>query len=251
MPELLQHVLESLLRSNNNEPQQVKDHIPNISGSHFIVLDKAAPVSLLAHLRSHHAPHTLLSINEYLNLSQKRKILREPSHYKEPNGLIITQTVAANNQMALASLLSCAFINIPLILYTTQPTLTEAVSFIRVGIIDYWSESSEFSAIRASLTDLLITDRKRKYNRELFQEIRYRIETLTKREEQVIDLLLSTKEEMTNKKIGKYLELSPRTIEDYRANAMEKLAIDTKNELVLVWLISQQLKLPLRIDNIN
>ncbi|MDB0064201.1 LuxR C-terminal-related transcriptional regulator [Gammaproteobacteria bacterium] len=53
-------------------------------------------------------------------------------------------------------------------------------------------------------------------------------------------------EEMTNKKIATHLKLSPRTIEDYRANAMEKLAINTKCELALVWFVSQQLKLPLQ-----
>ena len=159
--------------------------------------------------------------------------------------MIITQTVAENNQIALASLLSCSFLNIPVIIYTNHPTVTKVVSFIRNGITDYWSESSECSAIKASLEHLLLVGRKRKYNRDLFLEMRRRIKTLTKREKQVIDLLLSTREEMTNKKIASYLKLSPRTIEDYRAKAMEKLAIDTKNELALVWLISQQLELQL------
>jgi len=81
--------------------------------------------------------------------------------------------------------------------------------------------------------------------------MQHRIETLTHREEQVIDLLLSTKEEMTNKKIANHLNLSPRTIEDYRSTAMEKLAIKTKNKLALVWLISQHLKLLLRTNQAN
>ena len=63
--------------------------------------------------------------------------------------------------------------------------------------------------------------------------MQHQIETLTHREEQVIDLLLSTKEEMTNKKIANHLNLSPRTIEDYRSTAMEKLAIKTKKKLAL------------------
>jgi len=137
------------------------------------------------------------------------------------------------------------------IIYTNQPTLIEAISFIRDGLIDYWSETSEFNDIEASLKKLLLTSKKRKYNRDLFLEIRRRIITLTTREEQVIDLLLSTKKEMTNKEIAKHLKLSPRTIEDDRANAMEKLAINTKNELVLIWLISQQLKLPSHSNQVN
>ena len=138
-----------------------------------------------------------------------------------------------------------------MIIYANQPTLIEAISFIRDGLIDYWSETSEFNDIEASLKKLLLISKKRKYNRDLFLEIRRRIITLTTREKQVIDLLLSTKKEMTNKEIAKHLKLSPRTIEDYRANAMEKLAINTKNELILIWLISQQLKLPLHSNQVN
>lgn len=246
MPELLKHVLKSLLENNDYLTSPAKNHAPNISTVSLIVLDRAAPQSLISHLNSHHAPHTLLNIDEYLNLSQSQESLLKPIHYKEPSGLIITQTVAEDNQIALASLLSCSFLNIPVIIYTNQPTVTEIVSFIRDRIIDYWSESSECSAIKASLEHLLFIGRKRKYNRDLFLEMQRRIKTLTKREEQVINLLLSTKEEMTNKKIATHLKLSPRTIEDYRANAMEKLAINTKCELALVWFVSQQLKLPLQ-----
>jgi len=251
MPEILHHVLKSLLETNDNLTQKAKSYTPNTSTINFIILDRTAPRSLIAHLDSHNTSHTLLSIDEYLDLSQNQENLRNPTHYKEPNGLIITQKVAENNHIELTSLLSCAFINIPVIIYTNQPTLIEAISFICDGLIDYWSETSEFNDIEASLKKLLLTSKKRKYNRDLFLEIRRWIITLTTREEQVIDLLLSTKKEMTNKEIAKHLKLSPRTIEDYRANAMEKLAINTKNELVLIWLISQQLKLPLHSNQVN
>ena len=241
MPELLKHILESLL-NNDYSTLSAKNHVPKDSTAYFIILDRAAPKSLTSHLKNHNAPYTLLNIDEYLNSSQNQKDQRKPIHYKEPSGLIITQKVAEDNQIALASLLSCSFLNIPVIVYTNQPTVTEIVSFIRSGVIDYWSKSSEYSAIQVSIENLLLISRKRKYNRDLILEMQRRIKTLTKREEQVINVLLSTEEEMTNKKIASYLKLSPRTIEDYRAKAMTKLAINTKNELALVWLISQQLE---------
>jgi len=137
MPELLKHVLKSLLENNDYLTSPAKNHAPNISTVSLIVLDRAAPQSLISHLNSHHAPHTLLNIDEYLNLSQSQESLLKPIHYKEPSGLIIMQTVAEDNQIALASLLSCSFLNIPVIIYTNQPTVTEIVSFIRDGIIDY------------------------------------------------------------------------------------------------------------------
>ena len=241
MLNLLEYVLVNL-RLNKNILIPEDNYAPNILKSNLLVLDKAAPASLLSLLSSHHIPFSQMDIDDYISLSTNKDITRDIRRYKEPNGIIITQKIAQDNSVALASLLSCGIINIPIIIYTCRPKLSEALEFIRGGIIDYWSEYSESSVITSSLENLLLIDRKRKFIRELFIEIRYRIGTLTKREAQVIDLLFSTDEDMTNKKIAHQLKLSPRTVEGYRATAMEKLAIDTKNELVLIWMISQQLK---------
>ena len=251
MPELLQHLLESLLEEKENIAPQTDSYATSISTINFIILDRLAPPPLLTHLHKQNTPYTLLSISEYLHIFRDQENLDKKTHHRKPNAVILTQKVAEDNHQALTSLLACTFINVPVILYTNKPTLAEAVNFIRAGIVDYWSEYSEFSAIKTSIRHVLLTDRKRKYNRKLFLEMQHRIETLTHREEQVIDLLLSTKEEMTNKKIANHLNLSPRTIEDYRSTAMEKLAIKTKNKLALVWLISQHLKLLLCTNQAN
>ena len=243
MPDLLQHVLDNLYKKDSGAQTDLKQYTPHISTSTIAILDKSAPKSLLKQLTSHNAPHTTLSLDEHLKLSNVQEKLNELATRKEPNGLIITQSVAENNRLALKSLLSHSHINTPVIIYAKHPEINKAIQYMRTGILDYWSESSEFNMIKSSLENLLLTDRKRKLKRTLILDIQQRIHTLTNREKQVIGLLLSTKEEMTNKKIAGYLKLSPRTIEDYRANAMEKLAITTKHELILMWLVAHHLEI--------
>src|SRR5246127_1534847 len=54
---------------------------------------------------------------------------------------------------------------------------------------------------------------------------------LTARERSVLKLIA---EGRTNRQVGQYLNLSPKTIEKYRASVMHKLAIENLTELVLV-----------------
>jgi DNA-binding CsgD family transcriptional regulator len=53
---------------------------------------------------------------------------------------------------------------------------------------------------------------------------------LTARERSVLKLVA---EGRTNRQVGQYLNLSPKTIEKYRANLMQKLAITNLTGLVL------------------
>ncbi|RDJ97745.1 response regulator [Paraburkholderia lacunae] len=56
-------------------------------------------------------------------------------------------------------------------------------------------------------------------------------DVLTARERSVLKLIA---EGRTNRQVGQYLNLSPKTIEKYRASVMHKLAIENLTELVLV-----------------
>ena len=61
------------------------------------------------------------------------------------------------------------------------------------------------------------------------QEIRQRLQSLSERERQVLDGLVAGK---ANKVIAFDLDISPRTVEIYRANAMTKMQARSLSELV-------------------
>jgi RNA polymerase sigma factor (sigma-70 family) len=59
--------------------------------------------------------------------------------------------------------------------------------------------------------------------------IRERLETLTPREREVLDLMVKGKQ---NKAVAQDLGVSPRTVEIHRARVMEKMAVQSVAELV-------------------
>ncbi|AWN15820.1 response regulator transcription factor [Salinisphaera sp. LB1] len=61
------------------------------------------------------------------------------------------------------------------------------------------------------------------------EELIEAFDSLSPREQQVLDLLLRG---FLNKEIAHHLELSPRTIEDYRASLKRKMGARTSAELV-------------------
>ena len=65
-----------------------------------------------------------------------------------------------------------------------------------------------------------------------------RVETLTAREKEVIDLVLEGK---VNKVIAKELDISDRTVEIHRSHAMEKLGAKSVAELVKIMLSGENL----------
>ncbi len=62
-----------------------------------------------------------------------------------------------------------------------------------------------------------------------------RIESLTARERQVLDLIM---EGASNKVIASSLDISPRTVEIYRANVMSKMRADSLSDLIRMTLSS-------------
>ena len=62
-----------------------------------------------------------------------------------------------------------------------------------------------------------------------------RIESLTARERQVLDLIM---EGASNKVVASTLSISPRTVEIYRANVMSKMRADSLSELIRMTLSS-------------
>jgi len=60
---------------------------------------------------------------------------------------------------------------------------------------------------------------------------------LTKREKQVAEYLVYGKGETTNKIIAKKLNISHRTVEEYRATVMKKMGAKSLNELIVTIIV--------------
>jgi two-component system response regulator FixJ len=122
---------------------------------------------------------------------------------------------------------------LPVIVITGHGEVDQAVEAMKAGARDFIEKPYDgqqiLRAVRGCLEELdAAVDAHA--SRQLVQ---MRLKGLTPRERQVLDLLLRG---ASNKAIARGLEISPRTVEIYRANVMTKMRADSLSQLVRVTL---------------
>ncbi len=117
----------------------------------------------------------------------------------------------------------------PVIVMTGHADVPLAIEAVRAGVKDFIEKPFDDEALLASVRAAL-ADRAGTAEREGQEaEVRERIASLSTRERQVLDGLVAGH---ANKVIAYDLEISPRTVEVYRANVMTKMQARSLSELV-------------------
>jgi two-component system response regulator FixJ len=124
---------------------------------------------------------------------------------------------------------------LPVIVITGHADVTVAVQAMKAGAAEFIQKPFESEQIlrlvRACLEE---NDEAHDASAGRMRVLR-RIESLTARERQVLDLIM---EGASNKLIATSLAISPRTVEIYRANVMSKMRADSLSELIRMTLSS-------------
>jgi two-component system response regulator FixJ len=118
---------------------------------------------------------------------------------------------------------------LPVIVITGHADVTIAVQAMKSGATEFIQKPFESELILRLVRGCLeenddAVDEHAKRNRVL-----RRIESLTTRERQVLDLIMDG---ASNKVIASSLSISPRTVEIYRANVMSKMRADSLSDLI-------------------
>jgi two-component system response regulator FixJ len=124
---------------------------------------------------------------------------------------------------------------LPVIVITGHADVTVAVQAMKSGAADFVQKPYESELILRLVRGCLednddAVDASAKRDR-----VRRRIESLTARERQVLDLIMQG---ASNKMVAANLSISPRTVEIYRANVMSKMRVDSLSELIRLTLSS-------------
>jgi two-component system response regulator FixJ len=120
--------------------------------------------------------------------------------------------------------LTAAGIHVPVIVMTGHADVPLAVRAMKAGAVDFIEKPFGDEAILASIEGAL----KRK-PRVVDQALVERLESLTPREREVLELLVIGH---PNKVIAHRLDISPRTVEIHRAHVMDKMKARSLPELV-------------------
>ncbi len=124
---------------------------------------------------------------------------------------------------------------LPVIVITGHGDIPLAVEAMKIGAVDFFEKPFDDDAFLAAVHFALEQNAKGAKREAGRAEITSRMAGLSVRERQVLDGLVAGH---ANKIIAFNLEISPRTVEIYRANVMTKMRAKSLSELVRMALIA-------------
>jgi two-component system response regulator FixJ len=129
-------------------------------------------------------------------------------------------------------------ISVPVIVITGHGDIALAVEAMKMGAADFFEKPFDDALLVASVRAALRQREDQTKRGAERAEIEHRISTLSHREKDVLAGLI---EGRANKQIAFDLGISPRTVEIYRANLMNKMHADSLSDLVRMALIAEML----------
>ena len=127
---------------------------------------------------------------------------------------------------------------LPIIMVTGYGDVPMAVRAMRNGAVDFIEKPFSDQHLIDRVQEAIARDRLRRTERKGRESVARRVSTLSAREREVLDLVVTGK---ANKVIANDLGLSPKTIEVHRARLMKKLNVSSVAELVRLSLEHKQL----------
>jgi two-component system response regulator FixJ len=117
----------------------------------------------------------------------------------------------------------------PVVIMTGHGEVPLAVEAMKLGAVDFLEKPFDDDLLIAMVDSGLKRAEPEARNEAATREIAERVATLSPRERQVMDGLVAG---LSNKAIARGYDISPRTIEVYRANVMTKMQAGSLSELV-------------------
>ncbi len=139
------------------------------------------------------------------------------------------------NALELQKILQDRHCNLPIVILTGAADLQTAVVAIKAGAVDFLEKPFDGRALVESVRHAFELDGIFRQNRRRLAERDARLARLTRREREVMDLMLDGK---TSRAIASQMGLSVRTVEGYRAAVMKKM--QAGNLLKLFHLVSME-----------
>ncbi|WP_284876986.1 response regulator [Brevundimonas sp. MEB006b] len=119
----------------------------------------------------------------------------------------------------------------PVIVITGHGEVTLAVQLMKAGVVDFVEKPFDPQRMLDAVSSCLASLTSLEAERIAREDAKARLDTLTPRERQVFDALIDG---CSNKEIAQRLEISPRTVEIFRAKVMTKMHAANLSTLVRI-----------------
>lgn len=152
------------------------------------------------------------------------------NHYKgDPGCMLLDIRMPEINGLALQQIMLDREIRLPIIVLSGHGDIPMAVTAMKNGAIDFLEKPFDdevlIPLVRTALqqADIIIAGQQR------LEQIRKRYATLSRREREVMALVVSGK---ANREIAEELGISPKTVEVHRSRVMSKMQAENLPDLV-------------------
>jgi len=126
-------------------------------------------------------------------------------------------------------------IPLPIILMSAFGDVKTVKTALQNGAVDFLEKPLVTTELSKSIFAALKIDKSQQQERQAEQLVKARLDCLTSRERQILDLLMSGE---TNSHIADALHISLRTVETHRNHIIKKMHADSFQELLRILLLS-------------
>lgn len=147
----------------------------------------------------------------------------------EPGCIVTDIRMPGMSGLDLVRKLKALGVAAPVIVLTGHADVALAVEAMKAGVVEFLEKPFRDDALLAAIEAALCSADQDQRAQEEQADIQRRAAALTPRERDVFDAIVAGD---SNKAAALKLGISPRTVEIYRANAMEKMGAKSLSELV-------------------
>jgi FixJ family two-component response regulator len=146
--------------------------------------------------------------------------------------LVLDVRLPGMSGIELQGKLAEAGLPIPIIVMTAHGDIPMVRKTMKAGAVEFLTKPFQDEELLMAIEHAFALDREQRIARGLESSILARLETLSPRERQVMELVTTG---MMNKQIASRLHLSLVTVKLYRGQVMEKMQADSLADLVKMW----------------
>ncbi|MEW5788370.1 MAG: response regulator [Pseudomonadota bacterium] len=147
--------------------------------------------------------------------------------------LLLDLRMGGMDGLALQRALADQGSTLPIVFLTGHGDLAHARTALKGGAVDFLEKPYEEAALLAAIAEAIDRDQRQHAVQTKAAELLSRMERLSDRERQVMDLVVAG---LPNRDIATELGISPRTVEVFKARMMEKMQARSVPELVRICL---------------
>jgi len=197
--------------------------MPETNPAIFVVDDDASVRDAISNLLESVGLHgeTFASADEFLNAPRP----------EAPSCLILDVKLPGRNGLEVQQELQAIGIHIPIVFITAHGDVPMTSRAMKAGAVDFLAKPFQKKDLLDAVTQALERDRVQRQEQAEISGLRARLDTLTAREREVMDLVVTG---LMNKEAAAQLGLSEITVKVHRGRVMQKMEADSLAELVVM-----------------